>query len=154
MYTSTDSSIDKTKLENKLKYLNFLFIVLLFNSCKEQNINTLKVKNVKFTDLPVEITQYLRNPTDVQNDISTMLLELPKEKENEYKLETVKTWIGPWVSHEKLINIKNNTIYKINQGVPSPYIIFENKLYIPNGYNILTTVDDLNSVEFTRYELK
>ncbi|WP_281765738.1 hypothetical protein [Neptunitalea lumnitzerae] len=137
-----------------MKYLNFLFIVLLFNSCKEQNINTLKVKNVKFTDLPVEITQYLRNPTDVQNDISTMLLELPKEKENEYKLETVKTWIGPWVSHEKLINIKNNTIYKINQGVPSPYIIFENKLYIPNGYNILTTVDDLNSVEFTRYELK
>jgi len=137
-----------------MRYWNFLIIVMLFSSCNGQNINTLKSEKVKFKDLPEEITQYLRNPTYVQNDIQTMLLELPKGKENEYKLETVKTWIGPWVSHEKLINIKNNTFYKIDQGVPSPYIVFENKLYIPDRYNIFTTVDDLNSVEFTRYELK
>jgi len=83
-----------------------------------------------------------------------MLIELPKGKNVDYKVENVKTLIGPWVSYVKLINIKNNTSYKIDQGVPSPYIIFENKLYVPDRYNIFTTLDDLNSLEFTRYELK
>ena len=137
-----------------MRYLNFLIIALLFCGCNGQNINSLKSEKVNFKDLPEEITHYLKNPTDIQNDIQTMLLELPKGKENEYKLETVRTWIGPWVSHERLINIKNNTFYKINQGVPSPYIIFENKLYIPDRYNIFTTVDDLELLVFTRYELK
>jgi len=136
-----------------MKYCFFLIIVL-FISCNGRNIKTLKNEQVKFEDLPVEITQYLRNPTDVQNDIQTMLLELPKGKENNYRLETVKTWIGPWVAYEKLINTRKNIYYKIDQGVPSPYIIFENKLYVPDRYNLFTTVDDLSSLEFTRYVLK
>ena len=137
-----------------MRYWNFLIIVLLFCSCNGQNINTLESEKVNFEDLPEEITHYLKNPTDFQDDLQNMLLELPKGKESEYKLETVKTWIGPWVAHEKLINIKNNTSYKIDQGVPSPYIVFKNKLYIPDRYNIFTIVDDLSLVEFTRYELK
>lgn len=137
-----------------MKYWIFLIIVMFFSSCDGRNIKTLKSEKVKFNDLPVEITQYLRNPTEVQTDIQTMLLELPKGKENNYRLETVNTWIGPWVSYEKLLNIEKNISYKIDRGVPDPYIIFENKLYVPDRYNIFTTVDDLNSLEFTRYELK
>lgn len=137
-----------------MKYWNFLIVVILFSSCNGQNINTLKHEKVKFKDLPVEITHYLRNPDDYHDDLQYSLIELPRGKENNYRLETVKTWIGPWVSHKKLINIKNSTSYKIDQGVPRPYIVFENKLYIPDRYNIFTTVDDLNSLEFTRYELK
>lgn len=139
-----------------MKHWNFLIIVMLFSSCNDYdyNINSLKHEKVKFTDLPVEVTQYLRNPTEAQNDIQTMLLELPKEKEKNYRLETVNTRIGPWVAYEKLVDIKKNISYKIDQGVPSPYIVFENKLYVPDRYNIFTTVDDLNSLEFTQYELK
>lgn len=137
-----------------MRYWIFLIIIMLFSSCNNRNINTLKSERVKFKDLPVEIIQYLRNPTDVQNDIQTMLLELPKGKQKKYRLETVKTWIGPWVAYEKLINTEKNISYKIDQGIPSPYIIFENKLYVPDRYNIFTTVDDLNSLEFTMYELK
>lgn len=137
-----------------MRYWIFLIIIMLFSSCNNRNINTLKNERVKFKDLPVEIIQYLRNPTDVQNDIQTMLLELPKGKQKKYRLETVKTWIGPWVAYEKLINTEKNISYKIDQGIPSPYIIFENKLYVPDRYNIFTTVDDLNSLEFTMYELK
>jgi len=137
-----------------MKYWNFLIIIILFSSCNGQNINTLKSDKVKFKDLPVEITQYLKKPTEVQNDMPTMLLELPEGKEKKYRLETIKTWVGPWVAYEKLINIKENIYYKIDQGVPSPCIVFENKLYVPDRYNILTTVDDLESLEFTRYELK
>lgn len=137
-----------------MKYLKLIIVIILFSSCNGQNINTLESKKVKFKDLPVEITQYFRNPIEVQNDIQTMLLELPKGMEKKYRLETVKTLIGPWVAYEKLINIQKNIYYKIDQGVPSPYIIFENKLYVPDRYNIFTTVDDLESLEFIRYELK
>lgn len=137
-----------------MRYWNFLIIVMLFSSCNGQNINTLKSEKVKFKDLPTEVIHYLKNPTEAQDDIQTMLLELPKGKEPNYRLETVKTWIGPWVAYEKLINIKKDIYYKIDQGVPSPYIIFDNKLYVPDRYNIFTTVDDLNSLEFNRYELK
>jgi|SRR5699024_2838764 len=132
----------------------FLIIAIFLSGCNNRNINTLKSEKVKFESLPVEVIQYLRNPIDVQTDIQTMLLELPKGKEKKYRLETVKTWIGPWVAYQKLINIENNIFYKIDQGVPSPYIVFENKLYVPDRYNIFTTVDDFNSLEFTRYELK
>lgn len=137
-----------------MKYWIFLIVVVLFSSCNNRNINTLKHEKLSFKDLPVEIFQYLKNPTEVQDDIQAMILELPKGKNNDYRLETVNTWIGPWVAYEKLININKNITYKIERGVPDPYIIFDNKLYVPDRYNIFTTVDDLNSLEFTRYELK
>lgn len=137
-----------------MKYWNFLIIVMFFSSCNGQNINTLKHEKVKFKDLPIEIVKCIKNPNDFQEERNNMLIELPKGKNVDYKVENVKTWIGPWVSYVKLIDIKNNTSYKIDRGVPSPYIVFENKLYVPDRYNIFTTVDDLNSIEFTRYELK
>lgn len=137
---------------------NILFILMLFglSGCSENyyELSSLKHYTVNFNDLPEDIIMYLKNPTDYQNDIQTMLLELPKGKEKNYKLETVDTWLGPWVAYEKLINIKNDVYYKINQGTPSPYILFENKLYIPDRFNIFTTVNDLNKVEFTCYILK
>lgn len=132
----------------------FILSIIFLSGCNDRNINSLTNKKVKFNELPVEITSYLKNPTDLQSDIQSMLLELPKGKERNYRLETVKTWIGPWVDHEKLINIKKDISYEIDQGVPSPYIVYEDKLYVPNKYNIFTTVDDLSSLEFTRYDLK
>jgi len=137
-----------------MRYWHFLITVVLLSSCNGQNINTLKSEKVKFKDLSEEITHYLRNPEDFHDDIQYSLIELPKGKENNYSLETVKTRIGPWVSHKKLINIKKNIYYKIDRGVPRPFIIFENTLYVPDRYNIFTAVDDLKSLEFTRYELK
>jgi hypothetical protein len=137
-----------------MRYWKFLVIAILVISCGNRNINTLNHKKIKFEDLPIEVSQYLRNPTDYQNDIQTMLLELPKEKEKNYRLETVKTLTGPWVAYEKLINTKENISYRIDRGVPSPYIVFENKLYVSDRYNIFTTVDDIDSVEFTQYDLK
>ncbi|PZX49223.1 hypothetical protein LV84_04287 [Algoriphagus ratkowskyi] len=137
-----------------MRYWISLIIVMLFSSCNERNISTLKHEKVKFKDLPIEIVKCIKNPNDFQEERNNMLIELPKSKNVDYTVENVKTWIGPWVSYVKLIDIKNNTSYKIDRGVPDPYIIFEDKLYVPDRYNIFTVVDDLNSLEFTRYELK
>ncbi|GAB4380234.1 MAG: hypothetical protein Kow0075_11400 [Salibacteraceae bacterium] len=132
----------------------FLFIAMLFISCSSNNIDCLKHQKVKFTDLPHEVAEYLRNPTDYQDDIQNRILEIPKGIDKEYRLETVNTLVGPWVSHHKIISTKTGKFYEIDQGVPSPYIVYKNKLYIPDEYNIFTTVDDLDSIEFTRYDLE
>ena len=131
-----------------------LLSILFFRSCNNRNIEKLANEKINFNDLPFEIKEYLKNPTDLESETNLMLLELPKGKDPSYRLETVGTWIGPWVDHEKLINIREDISFEIDQGVPSPYIIFEDKLYIPDRFNIFTTVDDLSSLVFTRYDLK
>lgn len=138
-----------------MRYWIFLVIVILFVSCNGKNISTLKHEKVKFKDLPFEITNCIKNPNDFQEERNNMLIELPKGANSEYRVESVKTWTGPWVSYVKLTNIKTNVQYKIDQGVPYPYFIFENKLYIPNRFNILfTTVKDYSTLEFICYTLK
>ncbi len=117
-------------------------------------LSSLKHYKVDFNVLPKDVIMYLKNPNEYETDFQNMLVELPKNKKSNYSLETVNTFIGPWVSYEKLIDKEKNIFYKIKQGVPDPYIVFENKLYIPDRFNIFTTVDDLNKVEFTCYILK
>ena len=126
----------------------------VFRGCISRDIGYLNHETVTFNELPAEVQEYLENPTDTRADVNSMILEIPKNDEPRYKLETVNTWLGPWVDHSKVINIRTNKYYEIDQGVPSPYIIYNNRLYIPNTFNIFTTVDDLNKVKFTKYDLE
>ncbi len=136
-----------------MRYWKFLIFAILLSGCNGQNISTLKHEKVKFKDLPFEIINCIKNPNDFQEERSNMLIELPKGSNSGYKVENVETWIGPWVSYVKLIDVKTNAYYKIDTGVPSPYFIFENKLYVPDRYSIFTT-KDYSAVEFTCYTLK
>lgn len=130
-------------------------MILALGGCNKSNysLSDLKHYKVNFNDLPQDIILYLKNPNEYQFDIQNMLVELPENKKTKYSLNTVNTLIGSWVSYEKLIDEEKNIFYKIDQGVPAPYLVFENKLYIPDRFNILT-VGDLNEVKFTCYILK
>lgn len=139
-----------------MRCIILILMILSLTGCNKNyySLSELKHEKIKFNDLPKDIQIYLNDPDDYQVDIESMLVELPKNKKTNYSLETINTLIGPWVSYEKLLDKENNLFYKIDQGLPSPYIVFKNKLYIPNMFNIYTTVDDLNKVEFTCYSLK
>lgn len=136
-----------------MRYWYILVIVLLFSRCSVQNVSTLKHEKVKFKDLPLEIINCIKNPNDFQEERNSILIELPKGRDPEYKVENVKTWIGPWVAYVKLIDIKTDVSYKIDQGVPNPYFVFENKLYIADRFGIFTSVKDLSKLEYTCYTL-
>lgn len=136
-----------------------IFVILLILSlggCSKSyyELSALKHYKVNFNDLPQDVIKYLKNTSKYEIDNQNMLVELSKSKKTNYSLETVNTFIGPWVSYEKLIDKEKNIFYKIEQGVPDPYIVFENKLYIPDRFNILTNVEEMNKVEFTCYILK
>ncbi len=139
-----------------MRRIIFILMILSLSGCNKNyyKLDELKHEKIKFNDLPKDIKIYLKDQGDYQLDIQSMLIVLPINKKTNYSLETINTLIGPWVSYEKLLDKEKNLFYKIDQGIPSPYIIFENKLYIPNMFNIYTTVNDLNEVEFTCYFLK
>ena len=126
----------------------------VFRGFTSRDIGYLSHETVAFKDLPIEVQHSLENTTNTRADVNSVILEIPESNESRYKLETVNTWIGPWLDHSKVIDIRTNQYYEIDQGVPSPYIIFDDKLYIPSTYNIFTTVDDLNKVKFTKYHLE
>lgn len=134
--------------------IGILLLFTVLRSWTSRNIDHFEHEVISFRNLPMEVRNYLEHPSDVVSDANSMLLELPKTKKKQYKLETVKTWIGPWVDREKLINIETKQYYEIDQGIPSPYIVYEDSLYIPNAFNIFMTVKDLNTVKFKRYYLK
>ena len=133
-----------------------LIIVLLLSfSCKsfDYKITSLEQKTLKFDELPFEVKEYLSNPPDPIGDSYKMLILINKNDSTNFSIETVTTWYGPWVDYEKLKDIQKDISYRINQGVPSPYIVFRNKLYIPDRYNILGSKSVFEAI-YTEYQLR
>lgn len=130
--------------------------MFIFNSCTNYDckITELKHENLKFVDLPVAVKEFLIQPPEFDNENPSPLILINSKESDRYFLETVKTWIGPWVDYMKLIDTKNKVSYRINRSVPEPFFIYENKLYIPNRYNIVVVNKNIEQVEFTCYVLK
>jgi hypothetical protein len=139
--------------QNKMRKILFILLTFVFVSCSlsEYKISKLGQKQLNFEELPYEIQKDLSERPKC--DESDMLLFVDLADSTNYSLETVGTLIGPWVDYEKLIDKKNGFSYRIDQGVPSPYIIFRNKLYIPDRFNLLCG-ESVYDAKYTEYQLK
>jgi len=131
----------------------FMFIL---NGCYnyDYNITELKHEKLTFVELPDSVKDFLIHPPELDNLNPSLLILIKSNESDRYILEVVETRYGPWVDYNKLIDTKNKISYRINQGVPNPFFIYENKLYIPNKYNIVFVNKNIEEVEFTCYELK
>ncbi len=130
--------------------------MFIFNSCSDYDfkITELKHENLKFSDLPIAVKEFLMQPPDFDNENPSSLILINSKEADRYALEIVNTWVGTWVDYMKLLDTTNKVSYRINQGVPSPFFVYENKLYIPNRYNIIVVNKNIEEVEFTCYILK
>jgi len=131
-----------------------LIIVLLLSfSCKsfDYKITSLEHKTLKFDELPLDVKKYLSNRPKCED--YDMLLFVNLADSANYREETEKTLTGPWVDYEKIIDKRKKISYRINQGVPSPYIVFRNKLYIPDRYDILCGNSVVEAI-YTEHQLK
>ncbi len=131
--------------------------MFMFNSCSNYDckISELKQEKLRFAELPIEVKEFLLHPPefDIENPGSLILIDSAEEER--YKLEVkFNKWVSSWVDYVKLIDTKSKTSYRIKQGVPDPYIVFDNKLYIPDRYGIVVVNNNLEEVEFTCYQLK
>ena len=128
-----------------------------FMSCINYDfeISELINEELKFSELPIAIKEYLIHPPEFDNENLSPLITIDSIETERYVVEVnFNKEVSSWVDYTRLIDTQNNTSYRINQGVPDPYIVFDNKLYIPDRFNIFTTVDDMNTVKFTCYTLK
>ena len=137
-----------------MKNIGILIIVLLLCfSCKsyDYKLSNLEHKTLTFDELPFEVKKYLANRP--KSEDYNMLLFVDLADTTNYIEETVGTLTGPWVDYEKVIDKRKDISYRINQGVPPPYIIFRNKLYIPDRYDILCGNSIVEAI-YTEYQLK
>lgn len=131
--------------------------MLVFSSCNAYDfkISELEQEKMKFSDLPTSVKEFLIQSLEFDNVSQNSLTIIDLKETDRYTFEVIfNKWVSSWVDYVKLIDTKSKISYRINQDVPEPYILFDNKLYIPDRFNIFTTVDDINEVEFTCYILK
>ncbi|MCF0187334.1 MAG: hypothetical protein HUJ98_12715 [Bacteroidaceae bacterium] len=130
-----------------------IIIAIILTACFscERNINSLPSKVLTYNELPTEMQQYLLESPDLAGGWE-MILFVDENEKATYRLQPVKTIIGPWITGEKLINVKNKKEFKINQGTPAPYILYKDRLYIPHEF--INFGEDFKSFEFSEYELK
>ena len=125
--------------------------------CSNYNyrITDLKHSKVMFDDLPEGVKSFYIDPSKFGNKNASLIKFAYLGKDTEtYQLKTIDTWIGPWVAYNKLIDFRRNISYRIDQGTPIPYVVYQNKLYLTEKFNVFTTAKDYSILEFTCYTLK
>ena len=138
-----------------MRRLVIIIVAVLFANCTSSNyqIAVLKNKKLCFDELPLKVKEYLSNPPDTIDDSYKGLVLIDLTDSAIFSLETIETWIGPWVAYMKLKDKQKNISYRINQDTPDPFIIFNKRLYIPDRYNILVGGSAYEAV-YTEYQLK
>lgn len=139
-----------------MKNIPVVMFIIMFLSCNnyDYKIADLKQQKKRFSDLPMEVKMYFNNPDDYVKEIGNELNLINLSSTTDFSLESIETWTGPWISFEKLKDNKKKISYRIETSVPDPLILYKNQLYIPDRYNILNQLENLEHVEFICYTLK
>ena len=96
----------------------------------------------RISRMPCRTLSYNQLPKEEQRKLVDFSCHLIEEKNrmllcdnndsNKYQTEEIPFIVG--IDYIKLIDTSNNLVYRIEQGTPSPFIIYKDKLYIPNKY--------------------
>ena len=113
----------------------------------------------RISRMPCRTLSYNQLPKEVQRKLVDFSCHLIEEKNrmvlcdnndsNKYQTEEIPFIVG--IDYIKLIDTSNNLVYRIEQGTPLPYIIYKDKLYLADDYNIYMKYQ---SVQYSEYELK
>ena len=112
----------------------------------------------RISRMPCRTLSYNQLPKEVQRKLVDFSCHLIEEKNrmllcdnndsNKYQTEEIPFIVG--IDYIKLIDTSNNLVYRIEQGTPLPYIIYKDKLYLADDYNIY---DVYESVHYSEYDL-
>ena len=108
----------------------FCFAFMLF-SCT-RNINSLDKQIVSFNELPLPVQDTLIVLARENEFMWFILFE-----QDRYDTKDLKWKRGPFTDGFMFIDNEKGKKYKINNGVPGPYIVYNNFLYRPVEFNIL-----------------
>ena len=141
-----------------MRYIFYIFVILGILGCSfdegyDYKIQQLQHKVLSYDELPEELNEYLLFVAHRDTSIYDLAFVNPADS-SRFCFKRVKSkLVSSWYAYYKLIDSDKNIIYRIEQGEPSPYIIYNNKLYVPDKFNILF-IGDVDQAKYTEYELK
>lgn len=152
----------------KKEYILILVSLLALVSCSEPydyRVTDLENSIVEYSELPLEVKDLLNHSDqymcvaakEYDGNYHCSLYCLNSDKE--YEIEVIHPKFGPkaWVNYEILTDKNKQISYRLDKEMPSPYIIFQNILYVANEYNFIRknqNLETINNLSFTCYSLK
>lgn len=128
-----------------MRTIIILISTFIFTSCSNSiGIENLEHAKLSFFELPNEVKKQV---------FKVNFIDL--NKPNKYVMVTTKNNFLPWIYNTEIQRLSDRKIYKIssiNHEYGEVFIILNEKLYIPNHYNIYES--DSLSYKFTCYSLK
>lgn len=114
---------------------------------------------MNFLELPEEVQSFFNDPSDFRHITEDGYEYGFKEficldDDKDYVFETKTTFVESWIAYYKIIDSRKKVTYRVDYENPSPFIVFKNKLYLQNEYNVLESSKDLKTLKFTCYTLK
>ena len=127
-----------------MRIITTLISALIFTSCSNSiGIENLEHTKLNFSELPKEVKKQV---------FKVNFIDL--NKPNKYKVITTKNNFMPWVYNTEIKRLSDRKIYKkssIKGEYGEVFIILNERLYIPNHYNIYES--DSLLYEFTCFNL-
>ena len=133
-----------------MKYLLFIGVFILVGCVDyDYKINKMPNRTLSYNQLPKEVQRKLVDFSCHLIEEKNRMLLCDNNDSNKYQTEEIPFIVG--IDYIKLIDTSNNLVYRIEQGTPLPYIIYKDKLYLADDYNIYMKYQ---SVQYSEYELK
>ena len=133
-----------------MKYLLYLMAFFLVGCTDyDYRISRMPCRTLSYNQLPKEVQRKLVDFSCHLIEEKNRMLLCDNNDSNKYQTEEIPFIVG--IDYIKLIDTSNNLVYRIEQGTPLPYIIYKDKLYLADDYNIYMKY---KSVKYSEYELK
>ncbi len=132
-----------------MKYLLYLMAFFLVGCTDyDYKISRMPCRTLSYNQLPKEVQRKLVDFSCHLIEEKNRILLCDNNDSNRYRCEEIPFIVG--IDYIKLIDTSNNLVYRIEQGTPLPYIIYKDKLYLADDYNIY---DVYESVHYSEYDL-
>ena len=132
-----------------MKYLLFIGVFILVGCVDyDYKINKMPNRTLSYNQLPKEVQRKLVDFSCHLIEEKNRMLLCDNNDSNKYQTEEIPFIVG--IDYIKLIDTSNNLVYRIEQGPTLPYIIYKDKLYLADDYNIY---DVYESVHYSEYDL-
>jgi len=144
--------------EMKMNKLIFIILIISIASCAKDYDYDYRIKyfshqELTYEKLPKRVKMLYRAVSLGGMDMKNLLF-VDSADISTFDFEAIETIAGPWIAYYKLIDNKKQISYRIEYSFPFPYIIYHNKLYVPDKKNLYYCKEEIFEINCMEYTLK
>lgn len=141
-----------------MKNLLLIILILSITSCAvdydyDYRIIKLPYQDLSYEELPNDV-KMLFYAASIGNTKKDRLLFVDSTDISTFCLKETETISGPWIAYFKLMDNKKQISYRIEYNLPFPYILYHNKIYIPEKAEVFYCKEKIYALRYMEYTLK